>query len=190
MFFLSTAGKYYLEINESIVLEAAANNHTLAMLDTQDIAIDENGAFSRPIEASEITRANNYIKKHFYDIAVQYLKTDINFKIEYLWYECKKYIEYRLDSAGFTVLLLLSREYPNSKAARVIDWTQRVWTDYYLRREAIRNNNDILSTSTDGEGTTINIYVDYNFSKHGELPYDYYNASTDTTTEAPALDPL
>lgn len=190
MIFISTAGKYYHEINEAIVLETAANNNTLAILETSDIVIDENGAFSRQLEPYEITRANNYIKENFYDIAVQYLKNDVNFKIEYLWYMCKKYIDYRLDSAGFTVLFVVSRTYPNGKAARVIDWTNRIWQDYYTRREAIKSNNDILSTTTDGEGNSINIYVDYDFSKHGEIPYDFFSASTDLTTEVPALDPL
>lgn len=175
MFFLTSRGIYYHELTESLLLTCVRDSLIIAMVEKQDITI-ENEILSREFTELEIRRANDYIKKNFYDIAVRYLKTDIEFKIEYLWTSCKKYIEYRLDSSGFAVLLLVSQQYPNSRASKNIAWCNNIWQDYFLRREAIKNNNDVIGEETLESGEVVKTYVTYDFSQHGELPYDFFSA--------------
>jgi hypothetical protein len=82
-------------------------------------------------------------------------------KLDKLWLECKVYASSRLDDAGFYRMDKKADE-GGAMAQANVSWYEAIWQDYFERKTEIEN--DIVTDP------------DYDFSNHGEMPHNFYDA--------------
>lgn len=101
--------------------------------------------------------SGNFVPMQTYTITTEQIASS---KIEMLWTAVKKYVDDRLDVAGYYALDKMSVLPTKTKAKACVDWYNAVWGEYYVRREqAVAGQNP----STD-------------FSSVGEIPYSFFEA--------------
>jgi hypothetical protein len=84
----------------------------------------------------------------------------ISVTIEQLWDTVKKYVDIRLDVAGYYVLDKLATDVNKTKAKACVDWYNAVWGEYYIRKtQAIAGQIPSMD-----------------FSTIGEMPYTFFEA--------------
>jgi hypothetical protein len=86
-------------------------------------------------------------------------------KLDKLWLDCKAYTSFRLDDAGFYRMDKKADE-GGTMAQANVSWYEAIWQDYYERKTDIEN--DLVTEP------------DYDFSNHGEMPHNFYEAYAET----------
>jgi hypothetical protein len=80
-------------------------------------------------------------------------------KIEQLWTAVKKYVDDRLDVAGYYTLDKVCANPTKTKAKACVDWYNAVWNEYYVRRaQAVAGQNPSVDFSSTGD-------IPYTFSE-------------------------
>ena len=79
-------------------------------------------------------------------------------QIAVLWDACNNYLQDRMATLG--IVMLKSKQAPNTKAQAILQWVQELWDLYYIKRDQIMN----MKASSPF------------FNEHGDLPYSYKEA--------------